>query len=70
MISRATLDIERAGFPRRAIRVKGVTIRPLIVLVAREATPRTHTKDLPAGLYTPTAGRTVGIKQTRCRLNI
>ena len=64
MIARATLGIERAGFPRCSIRVKGISIRFLIVLVAGKSATSTHAKYLSGWLDAFTARRTVGIEET------
>jgi hypothetical protein len=64
MVARATLGIERAGFPRCPIRVEGILIRLLIVLVAGESATSTHAKYSSGWLDASTAGRTVGIEKT------
>src|ERR1700733_4662632 len=62
MVTRATIDVEGTGFSGCAVWVKRIRIRLLIVLVARELTPRTHAVDASARLDAFAAGRTVGIE--------
>jgi hypothetical protein len=62
MVARATFDVERTGLSSRAIRVKGISVRLLIVSVARKLPARTHTNNLPTALGAFAARRTIGIK--------
>jgi len=62
MIAGATFDIERASFSSGAVGIKRVTVRLLIVSVARKLAPCTHPNDFTAWLGARAAGRAIGIE--------
>ena len=65
MVTRATIDVEGTGFSGGPVGVKRISVRLLIVLVARKLTTRTHAVDAPAGLDAFAARGTVGIECAR-----